>query len=499
MKSTMKRIAALALGASLLLGSAQAAQLEDFTDVSRDHWAYSYISKAAYADLISGIGDGKFGPELPVSSGQFLVMVTNLFYHNQVEEFAKRNTTDDWWRPYLGAADKYSLLTQTELDIRTPSWDRNDYWQDDWTEAHFNHKLDRYTMAMILWNLNGMQHWGTTTQAELKMAREKIADWNTIPEKYQEAVACVYARGFLSGVDKAGNFAGDQTMTRAQSAVILCKLADIKKEWDSRGNYPTNSKGHTYGVDDDYLRYGVYPDLIGVQGINGNPGYCFYKELRIWNIEPDGIGLPEETAYHFAQPEYVNVYDLDENVIDKFMANGGKIANLEHWLWDYVPQTELEKYFEIYKAYFEEQGYEVTDTIPQRTDWLPSEYSKTEHGHTYGRDEDFLHYGTYPELIHMVGEKGWHGYVFKRELDFVPGPDGYEPEELAGFTAAQPEWLKMYNWNDQVINDKVKPQKADMAWDTLDQAKLTKYFNQYKAYFESQGYKVTGTIPSTKS
>ena len=37
MKSTMKRIAALALGASLLLGSAQAAQLEDFTDVSRDH------------------------------------------------------------------------------------------------------------------------------------------------------------------------------------------------------------------------------------------------------------------------------------------------------------------------------------------------------------------------------------------------------------------------------------------------------------------------------
>jgi hypothetical protein len=57
----------------------------------------------------------------------------------------------------------------------------------------------------------------------------------------------------------------------------------------------------------------------------------------------------------------------------------------------------------------------------------------------------------------------------------------------------------MYNWNDQVINDKVKPQKADIAWDTLDQAKLTKYFNQYKAYFEAQGYKVTGTIPSTKS
>lgn len=497
MKSMLKKMTALALGACLLLGSVQAAQTEDYTDVSKSHWAYSYIRKAAYADLVSGIGNGKFGPEQTVSGGQFVVMVAKLFYPKQVEEFAEKNTTGDWWRPYLGAANHYGLLEQTELNDRKNGWISTEYRQENWTQAQFDQELDRYTMAMMLFNLNSQQQWGTTTQAQMKAAAAKIADWNKIPEKYQEAVACAYARGFLSGVDQAGNFAGEQTMTRAQSAVVLCKLADIKKEWDARGNYPTNSKGHTYGLDDDYLRYGVYPDLVPVVGVNGNVGYCFYKELSVWDIRPDGHGQAEMLAYHFAQPDFVNVYDLDENVIDAFEANGGKLADTKG-IWDYVTQEDLDEYFACYKAYFEEQGYTVTNPTPQRTDLLPSEYPKKPNGLTYGRDEDVLHYGFYPDLIHVIGVDGKHGYAFKREMDLVSEKSAPEPEEIAAFTLAQPEWINVYGYDEKVY-DKIKPEKAEISLKGLDQAKLAKYFSQYKAYFEKQGYEVKNSLPSTKS
>lgn len=46
-----------------------------FNDVSVSHWAVGYISKAAELGIIGGYGNGKFGPEDPVTQEQIVKML----------------------------------------------------------------------------------------------------------------------------------------------------------------------------------------------------------------------------------------------------------------------------------------------------------------------------------------------------------------------------------------------------------------------------------------
>ena len=46
-----------------------------FTDVPAQHWANRYVVKAAELGLVSGYGNGKFGPEDPITREQLAVML----------------------------------------------------------------------------------------------------------------------------------------------------------------------------------------------------------------------------------------------------------------------------------------------------------------------------------------------------------------------------------------------------------------------------------------
>jgi len=48
---------------------------EVFSDVPTDHWANAYIGKASELDIVSGYGNGTFGPNDPVKYEQVLAMV----------------------------------------------------------------------------------------------------------------------------------------------------------------------------------------------------------------------------------------------------------------------------------------------------------------------------------------------------------------------------------------------------------------------------------------
>ena len=83
MKAGLRRAIALSLGLCALTIPASAAAT--FTDVPSTYWGYSYITKAANNGLVSGIGNNQYGPEQKLSNAQFVTMVCNLFYSNQVK------------------------------------------------------------------------------------------------------------------------------------------------------------------------------------------------------------------------------------------------------------------------------------------------------------------------------------------------------------------------------------------------------------------------------
>ncbi len=55
-----------------------------FDDVPASHWASGYIYAAAYQGIISGYGDGKFGPEDPVLYEQAVKMIVNSLEYDTV-------------------------------------------------------------------------------------------------------------------------------------------------------------------------------------------------------------------------------------------------------------------------------------------------------------------------------------------------------------------------------------------------------------------------------
>lgn len=56
----------------------QTKMLATFEDVSKDHWAYETITWALNADLIEGVGEGKFNPDATVTGKQFVKMVLSM-------------------------------------------------------------------------------------------------------------------------------------------------------------------------------------------------------------------------------------------------------------------------------------------------------------------------------------------------------------------------------------------------------------------------------------
>ena len=218
MRSSMKKAAALALSACLLMGSAQAVKASDFSDLKSNHWAYSYIDKAAQAGLVSGMGEGKFGPESKLSNAQFITMVCNLLYEDKVNSFPS-GAGSSWWLPYLNAAQSVGILDNTTIAAERSA-------AGAWNATMANAEINRYDMAQIMMNVAKEEGWTAATSSQISAAQSQIADWSSIPSKYQNAVASAYAKKYLSGMDDKGTFLGTATMNRAQGAVVLCKLAD---------------------------------------------------------------------------------------------------------------------------------------------------------------------------------------------------------------------------------------------------------------------------------
>lgn len=215
MKAGLRRAIALSLGLCALTIPASAAAT--FTDVPSTYWGYSYITKAANNGLVTGIGNNQYGPEQKLSNAQFVTMVCNLFYSNQVKA---QGTSSDWWRPYMNVAYANNLLSGTTVGQSYAA-------TGSWSSSSVNSQISRYDMAQIMYNLSNAQKWESPDSMSLVLTQLLIKDFGSIPTNYQMPVAYCYAKGLLTG-DENSNFNGSATTTRAQAAVVLCGLNDEK-------------------------------------------------------------------------------------------------------------------------------------------------------------------------------------------------------------------------------------------------------------------------------
>lgn len=201
-----QKLAALVCSITMISGLIQPTfAAEGFPDVSSDHWAYSYVNTAVDKGIFSGFPDGKFHPNDSMTYAQFISTMARAYYI--IPEGTKSNP---WYQVYVDILNQDDLLagTQAETSIGAP--------------------ISRYEMAQIVSNV--LNHAGAPIdEAKVRQAKEGLADWSSIPVKYQEAVSRCVAAKVLSGMpDKT--FSGGGTMTRAQACSVLVRVINYLDE-----------------------------------------------------------------------------------------------------------------------------------------------------------------------------------------------------------------------------------------------------------------------------
>ena len=186
-----------------------------FSDVPDSHYAAAAIKDCVAKGVASGYSDGTFKPTAPVTRAQFCVMVARAFCPDALKrEDTAANKAKGWYVPAASA------LYNSGIDGGVLS--AASFGEDYLSADVMGQPISRYDMAQIMDNVcfcfgPGMD------DAQRKAAQGKIADWSSIPEIYQSAVASCYAMGVIGG-QSDGSFGGSNTMNRAQACVVIERM-----------------------------------------------------------------------------------------------------------------------------------------------------------------------------------------------------------------------------------------------------------------------------------
>lgn len=204
---------------SLLLATSMIASATavSFKDVPETHWAYPSITKLSDIGVINGVGNGLYAPDRTLTNAEFFVLMARRFYGFEVDQ-----ASQDMYVQYGGAAGiawynqaLYELGITEILERTNIRLSRFDREMDNPNES-----ITRYDMAQIIYNYLGRNG----DELEKLSDTSVVADWDSIPANYRDAVSTCYALGYLTGVDDAGTFAGNQGVTRAAAATIIDRM-----------------------------------------------------------------------------------------------------------------------------------------------------------------------------------------------------------------------------------------------------------------------------------
>lgn len=233
-----------------------------FTDIA-GHWGETYIKALADKGLVDGVGDGKFNPDGTVTRAEFLKMAMDAA---EIPGHAYRDgecldaTTDDWYCYYLqGALDKnlipedmiedckYEEVTKTlaeatedkeavteTVNVFTGKFDADKPITREEMAVIISQCMSRYIMAsaddnddstVIAYDVPFIT---VSSSAFIDFEFERYLDDNKINPPYSGAIYSMQVVGLISGMGD-GTFAPKATLTRAQAAVVINKLANLLK------------------------------------------------------------------------------------------------------------------------------------------------------------------------------------------------------------------------------------------------------------------------------
>ncbi len=203
MKKTAKLLISGILGAVAVSTAAGAFELKNtytegqFTDVPSSEWYASEVKSTYELGLMNGIGGGLFSPDGNVTVAEAITMASRAssIYAGETIE----NASGEWYQMYVNYAVKKGFI-------------------DDGQFADYNAYAKRYEVAEIF--AKAMPEGYFTAKNNV----EAIPD---VSESlgYHDEVMTLYKAGVVMGSDSYGNFRPCDSITRAEAAAIISRVA----------------------------------------------------------------------------------------------------------------------------------------------------------------------------------------------------------------------------------------------------------------------------------
>jgi len=175
-----------------------------FTDTDPDAWYAPAVNYALANGIISGYGDGRFGPNDPVTWAQLMTIIyRNVDYggdmYPDVEYWNNNYKVDHWARPAVcWCIDSLVVL---EEDVMRGKTVPNEILNSPMNREQAIYALSRYAMGNRA-TFDGKDH--------------NIPDLSSVSEKYREGIKLAYQCGLTGGMDSTGRFNPKGAVTRAQ-------------------------------------------------------------------------------------------------------------------------------------------------------------------------------------------------------------------------------------------------------------------------------------------
>ena len=233
LKSFIKKIiAAVIILVGLSCVQAVCASEARFPDVD-GHWAQDYIEALAEKRIITGMGDGLFHPELPVTTAQFVTMILQ-------SSVGSIPPVDDYWASgYINEAYNREIIIGNDLDNPDAPLIRS-----------FAARIGLEALRRI---------WNEEDEEDI-FAADKLIDLYVC---YQ----CVwstgqfYVKGIMTGMPD-NQFHGDDNFTRAEASIVMMRMLDPSFRAPQKIELPeATENGKITAIDAERLS-GTYQNVL---------------------------------------------------------------------------------------------------------------------------------------------------------------------------------------------------------------------------------------------
>ena len=193
-------------------------KLPDFSDVSPRDWFAVWVDIAYNVGLTSGVGGNRYAPDQTLTVAEVLKLAATMESRYKDDSFHTSSSTGPYW--YSGAVN-YCLASGI---IQSGTFGQKDYLRPA-TRREIAQIFAATSQAKHMKNINDL-------------SRIKVSVPDVKPgDPGADAIYSLYAKGVLTGVDSKLTFNPKGTVTRAEAAAIVARMARAEQRLTLWGTF----------------------------------------------------------------------------------------------------------------------------------------------------------------------------------------------------------------------------------------------------------------------